>query len=119
MLLYALQELKAGDITESKLRMIEGVHKSMVKDLFLSMDEDGGGVLDVTELRLLSMTLGYRLTDKELAAAMAEMDEDGSGEVGKCATTNYGAPLYTLNVRMAILLVTLHKYLDPTTHWIR
>ena len=27
------------------------------------------------------MTLGYRLTDKELTAAMAEMDEDGSGEV--------------------------------------
>ncbi len=57
----SLEELKAGEITESKLRMIEDVHKSMLKDLFHSMDDDGGGVLDQQELRALSLTLGYRV----------------------------------------------------------
>ena len=55
------EELKAGEITEAKLRTIEGVHKSMLKDLFSSMDEDGGGLLDQDELRILSLSLGYRV----------------------------------------------------------
>lgn len=57
----SIEELKAGEITESKLRTIEGVHKSMLKDLFNSQDEDGGGVLDKEELRQLSFTLGFRV----------------------------------------------------------
>ena len=56
-----LEELKAGEISESKLHMIEDVHKAMLKDLFQSMDDDGGGVLDEQELRTLSLTLGYRV----------------------------------------------------------
>ena len=44
----SIEELKAGEITESKLRMIEGVHKTMLKDLFNSEDEDGGGVRKFT-----------------------------------------------------------------------
>ena len=56
-----LEELKAGEITESKLHTIEDVHKAMLKDLFQSMDDDGGGVLDEQELRTLSLTLGYRV----------------------------------------------------------
>jgi hypothetical protein len=57
----SIEELKAGEITEAKLRTIEGVHKSMLKDLFSSMDEDGGGLLDQDELRILSLSLGYRV----------------------------------------------------------
>lgn len=56
-----LEELKAGEITEAKLHMIKDVHKAILKDLFQSMDDDGGGVLDEQELRTLSLTLGYRV----------------------------------------------------------
>ena len=45
------------------------------------MDEDGGGVLDKDEIRSLARAMGVKLTDGELKDAMAEMDEDGSGEV--------------------------------------
>ena len=64
----SLEELKAGEITETKLRTIEDVHKSMLKDLFHSMDDDGGGVLDQQELRALSLTLGYRVRTLEASA---------------------------------------------------
>lgn len=57
----SLDELKAAEITETKLRTIENVHKSMLKDLFHFMDHDGGGVLDQQELRTLSLTLGYKV----------------------------------------------------------
>lgn len=56
-----IDELKTGEISESKLRVIQGVHKSMLKELFNSMDDDGGGVLDKEELRQLSLMLGYKV----------------------------------------------------------
>lgn len=63
----SLDELKAAEITETKLRTIENVHKSMLKDLFHSMDHDGGGVLDQQELRALSLTLGYKVRPRKAA----------------------------------------------------
>jgi hypothetical protein len=45
-------------------------------------DEDGGGSLDEDEVDALARCLGgTRLTRTELDAAMAEMDEDGGGDV--------------------------------------
>ena len=48
-----------------------------MKQLFREIDEDGSGFLEADEVRQLVARLGKRLTDKELAGAMREMDEDG------------------------------------------
>ena len=66
--------LISGGIPERLL-----VHAVVV--IFELMDEDGGGVLDRDEVRSLARAMGVKLTDGELRDAMAEMDEDGSGEV--------------------------------------
>ena len=60
---------------------IRMAHKNLLRDLFLEMDADGSGVLDQEELRVLALKLGTKLRDSDLAAAMAEMDEDGGGSV--------------------------------------
>lgn len=74
-----LEQLKAGPIKGSTLRALQTVHKQMLRELFDDMDEDGGGSLDMDEIRSLARSLGSRLSQKELDAAMAEMDEDGGG----------------------------------------
>ena len=49
--------------------------------LFEEIDEDGGGALDREEIRILAKRLGKKLSNDKLDAAMAEMDEDGNGDV--------------------------------------
>ena len=51
------------------------------RGLFEQIDEDGGGTLDREEIRILAKRLGKRLSDEKLDAAMAQMDEDGNGDV--------------------------------------
>ena len=48
--------------------------------VFSAADADGDGTLDVTELRALAMSLGVT-ADDELRSAVAQMDDDGDGEV--------------------------------------
>jgi hypothetical protein len=45
------------------------------------VDEDGSGMLDEDEVRGLCKIMGLKLGKKEVAAAMAQMDADGSGVV--------------------------------------
>ena len=47
----------------------------------LQMDADNSGRLDADEVATLCKQMGKKLNDKGLQAAMADMDEDGSGEV--------------------------------------
>jgi hypothetical protein len=49
--------------------------------LFQEADADGSGALDREEIRALARNLGCPLNEESLNAAMAEMDEDGGGEV--------------------------------------
>ena len=49
--------------------------------LFQEADADGSGALDREEIRALARNLGSPLTEEQLTVAMAEMDEDGGGEV--------------------------------------
>ena len=53
----------------------------MLLKLFNSVDTDGGGSLGMAEIVELSRQAGHGLKGVELEAAMAEMDEDHSGEV--------------------------------------
>eukprot|EP01052_Picozoa_sp_SAG31_P001698 SAG31_NODE_57_length_29727_cov_12.584568_19_plen_2101_part_00 len=55
--------------------------RERVKDLFEQMDADQSGWLSKDEIFMLVRTLGLKLSNSQLQAAMAEMDEDGSGEV--------------------------------------
>ena len=74
--------LRNGEMTcKAKFEQVETFHRIILVSIFELMDEDGGGVLDRDEVRSLARAMGVKLTDGELKDAMAEMDEDGSGEV--------------------------------------
>ena len=77
----AIESLKSNSIKQGTLHAIEAVHIQMCRELFDEMDADGGGCLDLDEIRQLALSLGNRLTPSQLEAAMREMDEDGGGEV--------------------------------------
>ena len=51
------------------------------KTMFEEMDKDDSGALDAKEVAALCKDMGRKMTKEDLAAAMAEMDEDGGGEV--------------------------------------
>ena len=76
-----IEDLKSTSINIHSLHAIEVVHVRMCRELFEDMDADGGGCLDLDEIRQLAISLGNRLTPSQLVAAMREMDEDGGGEV--------------------------------------
>ena len=48
---------------------------------FQAVDVDSGGTIDASELAGLGENLGLSLSESELAAALKEMDTDGSGEI--------------------------------------
>ena len=53
-----------------------------VKMLFRAADtDDGGGTLNVTEVKQLLIKLGMDVTDETVTAVLEEMDPDGDGEV--------------------------------------
>eukprot|EP00762_Andalucia_godoyi_P002767 ANDGO_04418.mRNA.1 Calmodulin len=51
------------------------------KEIFDLVDKDGGGSISKDELKELMETLGLRPTEDELDAMMAEVDENGSGDI--------------------------------------
>jgi Ca2+-binding EF-hand superfamily protein/serine/threonine protein phosphatase PrpC len=53
----------------------------MAKQLFDQVDANGDGLLDAAEISSLATRLGRKLSEAELAEAMAEMDGDGDGSV--------------------------------------
>ena len=55
--------------------------REQMQELFDEIDTDGGGTLDVREIKALADKLGVAMTKRELDKAMLEMDEDCSGEV--------------------------------------
>ncbi|GFR48180.1 hypothetical protein Agub_g10028, partial [Astrephomene gubernaculifera] len=55
--------------------------KEQLKECFELMDQDGSGAIDAEELGAAFRLLGIRMKRAELAALLAEVDHDGSGEV--------------------------------------
>ena len=53
----------------------------MTKRLFDSIDADGGGTLDIEEMKQLFKDLGLELTQDQVATVMSRIDADGSGEI--------------------------------------
>ena len=73
--------VRNGTINEAAINAVETLHKQIIRHLFEMSDDDGGGVLDQSEIKGLAKAMGAKLTEDELKLAMQEMDEDGSGEV--------------------------------------
>eukprot|EP01043_Picozoa_sp_COSAG02_P064590 COSAG02_NODE_9489_length_2200_cov_1.556878_1_plen_591_part_10 len=48
---------------------------------FEAVDVDRGGTIDASELAVLAENLGLTLSESEMAAALNDMDADGSGEI--------------------------------------
>lgn len=71
---------KAGKEYRAKLTKLKD-EMNDVKSLFDQFDDDGSGEIGEEELRALIQMLGVTMNDEELAATMAELDGDGSGEV--------------------------------------
>ena len=66
--------LRNGEMTcQAKFDQVVTFHRLILVALFQLMDEDGGGVLDMMEIRILARAMGVKLTDGELKDAMAEM----------------------------------------------
>ena len=62
-----LSDKQAG-ISREKCYEIEVVHRAMLKDLFLSMDDDESGLLEEPEVKMLAIALGQKLTQNEVVA---------------------------------------------------
>merc|ERR1712110_1346991 len=48
---------------------------------FNTFDADGSGTIDTQEMKLLLEAIGESLTEEELFRFMADVDEDGTGEI--------------------------------------
>ena len=55
--------------------------KKQLKHVWNSTDLDGSGVLDRAELRQVLLKMGKKLSEMQLDTALAEIDNDGSGQV--------------------------------------
>ena len=55
--------------------------KEDLEELFDKLDSDGGGTIDVDELRKLTTDLGLSLTTVELQEAMRDIDDDDDNEI--------------------------------------
>jgi len=54
--------------------------KPIVEKMFLELDADGSGMLDMDEIKQLCMDLGLDLSEDEYGMVMEKIDEDKSGE---------------------------------------
>ena len=70
------------EISPGLMEQIEHMHEELIRQLFESIDEDGSGLLDKDEVRLLASKLGTRLTDVQSQEALQEMTAAQSGGYG-------------------------------------
>ena len=76
--------LRNGEMTcQAKFDQVVTFHRLILVALFQLMDEDGGGVLDMMEIRILARAMGVKLTDGELKDAMAEMVSDANRRLSR------------------------------------
>jgi len=52
-----------------------------IREVFEQFDSDGGGSIDVDELRMAMRSLGQKMTKAEAEALMLELDTGGDGEI--------------------------------------
>jgi hypothetical protein len=52
-----------------------------IREVFEQFDTDGGGSIDVDELRMAMKSLGQKMTKAEAEALMLELDTGGDGSI--------------------------------------
>lgn len=73
--IMASRGLKAIGLDLSTARIAE------FKEAFALLDEDGSGTISSEELYMMMKQLGQNPTEEEMDAMIAEVDDDGSGEI--------------------------------------
>jgi Ca2+-binding EF-hand superfamily protein len=66
-----------------------------LKECFESIDKDGSGSIDRTEIAALAVEMGRPMKGWELDEAMRVMDTDGSGEVTHSTTSSLNTAVTT------------------------
>ena len=75
-------QAQGGLLGEAKVRAKGNARMASVKEHFDEMDTDESGALDRAEVRaLVEKLLDVEITEEQLDEGMAQMDEDGGGEV--------------------------------------
>merc|ERR1711977_702552 len=70
---------KAGDKKQTEL---DDNQKQEIKEAFDLFDTDGSGNIDVKELTIAMKALGGEPKPGEIEKMIADVDDDGSGEIG-------------------------------------
>ena len=73
--------IRGADAPQPKHGRLAKPEKKSLRRLFNQLDVDRNGTLDEHELVSLAAAGGKKLSRRQLAEAMAEMDADGSGSV--------------------------------------
>lgn len=60
---------------------VDRVQLQEIREVFEQFDSDGGGSIDVDELRMAMKSLGQNLTKAEAEALMLELDTGGDGSI--------------------------------------
>jgi Ca2+-binding EF-hand superfamily protein len=71
----------AGQAVPKNTTALSVADREEMWELFQDLDQDNSGSLEAPEFARLAESLGRRLSEREVNAAMAEMDGDGSGAI--------------------------------------
>jgi Ca2+-binding EF-hand superfamily protein len=71
-------KVDSGRMQEDSRKKAE---KKQLRTVWRECDVDGGGALDKTELKLVLKKMGKNFNDAQVEECMAQIDEDGGGEV--------------------------------------
>jgi hypothetical protein len=77
--------LSLGSVCPQTLRPPTGLARApdarTISAAFNLFDRDGSGTIDAVELKGVCREIGMHMTDADLQRCMAELDEDGSGDI--------------------------------------
>ena len=83
--LYMMAKKENDEEAEEEIReafkVFDGVKKSKVWDIFLTVSQDGNGFISRVELRHVMMNLGEKISEEECDAMVDEADIDGDGSI--------------------------------------
>merc|ERR1711988_1554583 len=67
---------------EQKKTALDDKEKQEIKEAFALFDTDGSGNIDIKELTIAMKALGCEPKAGEIEKMIADVDDDGSGEIG-------------------------------------
>merc|ERR1711990_1171754 len=77
-----LRRTGGGQLEGQKRKHLDEKEKAEIKEAFDLFDTDGSGNIDVKELTIAMKALGCEPKPGEIEKMIADVDDDGSGEIG-------------------------------------